>query len=499
MSQRYNHYNRYNHNNYYKKQKHNQNNYQQQSNNQVEYQQQNQMEEPTQAAEQSESIEQQTKNKHVMLSIIGVAILVIGLVGITYAFFNYTRTGTANVIKTGKISFNSTQGQAINLTNMFPIDVTNGIPNDATKVGTVTINVTGDTTYAEGVEYLVTATNVSNTVNNKSLPISIDVSVASNTTNDPATTLGTVDSDYFTNRGSSANTSIYKVLASDVIENNEKLVVGYIKSGATGVDGNIVIRAYLDASKILISDTYNNGETPTDNLGTPASMGEGKTVFTTTEWNSLQTNGVSFQVKVEANQGIWVERIIGPGEIASCPGCYFMHPTSLYYASGINNSGTTLVADITDTYSADYRTIINEAEDFNFIGFTTKNGRIDKAYACALVLPPEVNETSSEMTYSEMASYEGTPICLEASLDDNHGGDSTTSANVFANNKTLINQVFESYGEYDDTTGIGCWEEEDVYVCQGFVRATAISSGRVGMDTTNSECDIWYDGRIRCW
>ena len=35
-------------------------------------------------------------------------------------------------------------------------------------------------------------------------------------------------------------------------------------------------------------------------------MGEGKTVFTTTEWNSLQTNGVSFQVKVEANEGIWV-------------------------------------------------------------------------------------------------------------------------------------------------------------------------------------------------
>ena len=37
---------------------------------------------------------QQSKNKKLYLMIIGVAVLVIGLVGATYAFFNYTRTGT---------------------------------------------------------------------------------------------------------------------------------------------------------------------------------------------------------------------------------------------------------------------------------------------------------------------------------------------------------------------------------------------------------------------
>ena len=306
------------------------------------------------------------KSKKQMYLVIGAFALVLMLGTVTYAFFNYTRTGSANTIRTGRIAFNSQQGNSINLTNVFPVDVSNGIPNNNPNVGSATINVTGDTTYGEGVEYLVSAVNVQNTIgsgaNAKSLPISIDVSVASNSNNDPATALGTADSDYFTNRGSSANTSIYKVLASDVLANNEELLVGYIKSGATGVDGNIVIKAYIDASKIAITDTYPEGTVHTvkttgysssacetaltgvanastycasasslqsaidgEDLtsaqitllvnagiveeytdGTTSSWVGDRTVLTTTEWNALQSSGVSFQIKVEANEGTWV-------------------------------------------------------------------------------------------------------------------------------------------------------------------------------------------------
>ena len=253
---------------------------------------------------------EQRKNEKLMLTIVGIAILVIGLIGVTYAFFNYTRTGSANVIKTGRIYFNSEQGTAINLTNMFPIDVTNGIPNDNTKVGTVTLNVTGDTTYDEGIEYLVSAVNVQNTIgsgaNAKSLPISIDVSVTNNSTNDPATTLGTSNNDYYTNRG--GNSSIYKVLAKDTISDNDQLLVGYITKGSTGVDGNIVIKAYLDKSKVAITDTYDGNET--DNMGTTTEWVNDRVTFTTQEWNSLQANGVSFQIRVESNEGIWVKELI---------------------------------------------------------------------------------------------------------------------------------------------------------------------------------------------
>ena len=147
------------------------------------------------------------KSKKQSLIVIGVFTLVMLLGTVTYAFFNYTRTGSQNIIKTGRIYFNSEQGTAINLTNLFPVDPTEtGVMDDATKVGTVTINVIGDTTYSGGIEYLVSAVNVQNSVGNKSLPISIQVSVEDNNENDPSTNLGTLDADYFTNRGTNAQT-----------------------------------------------------------------------------------------------------------------------------------------------------------------------------------------------------------------------------------------------------------------------------------------------------
>ena len=246
------------------------------------------------------------KNKKQMFIVIGVFCLTLLLGTITYAFFNYTRTGSANVIKTGRISFNSEQGNSINLTNMFPIDVSEGIPNDATKVGSVTIHVTGDTTYTEGIEYLVTAVNVQNSVNNKTLPISIDVGYSANGN---GKVIGTADNSYFTNRG--GDSSVYKILANNTINSNDRIVVGYIKPDSTGIDGNIVIRAYLDKAKIAISDTYPEEDNDANNDGyldgTTNTWVNDRTVFTTSEWNSLQANGVSFQIKVESNEGIWVE------------------------------------------------------------------------------------------------------------------------------------------------------------------------------------------------
>ena len=41
-------------------------------------------------------------------------------------------------------------------------------------------------------------------------------------------------------------------------------------------------------------------------MGTTSEWVNNRTVFTTEEWNSLQTNGISFQIKVEANEGTWV-------------------------------------------------------------------------------------------------------------------------------------------------------------------------------------------------
>lgn len=388
-------------------------------------------------------------NKKILLTTVGMAILIIGLVGVTFAFFNYTRTGTANIIRTGRIAFDSTQGTAINLTNLFPVDVSEGIPNDNTKVGTLTINITGDTEYTGGIEYLVTAVNVQNTVGTKQLPISIDVSVGSNTGNNPVTTLGTADDDYFTVRGD--DTSYYKVLASDVIKNNEQLVVGYIAPGQDGVDGNIIIKAYIDADKIAISDTYYENATvtpsptaPNDQYGTTTEWVDGRVVLTTNEWNSLQTNGVSFQIKVEAQEDTWV---IQEGTIDSCPGCYFMYTENQYHF-GTNASTLADIDNNNETYSTNYKDIVfrnsNTLSYVNnqFLGFTINNGTIDKAYVCG------VAGNTNNLT----------PFCIE--------GIKNGTANT-QSNKDLIMSVFSSaYNPNNIYTCIDHSSDEIDYHCE---------------------------------
>ena len=92
------------------------------------------------------------KSKKQMFVVIGVFTLVMLLGTVTYAFFNYTRTGPANRISVGRISFVSRQTQTISLTNLFPIDLTEtGIMDDDTKVGTLEIEIEGDTDYAQGI------------------------------------------------------------------------------------------------------------------------------------------------------------------------------------------------------------------------------------------------------------------------------------------------------------------------------------------------------------
>ena len=107
------------------------------------------------------------KTKKQMFIVIGAFALVMLLGTVTYAFFNYTRTGSGNNIRVGRISFESKNEETITLNNLFPIDPTNSTDmNDPTKVGTYSIDIKGDTDYNEGIEYLVSSVD-SNIYTNK--------------------------------------------------------------------------------------------------------------------------------------------------------------------------------------------------------------------------------------------------------------------------------------------------------------------------------------------
>ena len=253
---------------------------------------------------------EQSKKKKLIINIIGVFILIVAVLGVTYAFFNYTRTGPANTVGTGRISFNSTQSGILTLTNSFPMTSNEAL---ASENNTVSIRVYGDTTYSDGIEYLLTTEDVNiRTTTGKKVPLSIVASVTGNGLGTESTT------GYFTtDRGHT--TSYYKLLNEDVIEPGEYLLVGYIAPGQAGVDGTINITAYLDRDEIAISDTYDG--TASDNMGTTSEWVDGRVVLTTSEWNSLTgNNALSFKVRVESNEGIWVGNPTSRNDMKSISG-----------------------------------------------------------------------------------------------------------------------------------------------------------------------------------
>ncbi len=248
--------------------------------------------------------------KKIIYSTAIIAILVVAIAtGVTFAFFNYTKTGNANNIRTGRMNFNAEQGVEVTLSDLFPISATGTITPETPGVGSVTVHVTGDTNYEKGIEYRIKTVNVTGN-NGTNLPISVNISYSNNGN---GTTIGTETDDYYADRG--GNGSVYQVLTTDTISENGELVMGYIAPGVTGIDGNIVIMAYLDADNIAITDTHPEEQTDTNNDGyidgTDDIWVDNRTVFTTEEWNQLSSSGVSFQIKVEANEGLWIPGSFG--------------------------------------------------------------------------------------------------------------------------------------------------------------------------------------------
>ena len=198
--------------------------------------------------------------------IIGVVGLLLILTGVTYSFFNYTKTGLANNFSVGDIYFNTSQNGNINLTNVFPI-TSSELSTDVGNHDSVTISITGNTDSSKGIEYLVSFSDVHNTINDKKIPLVFNAQI---------TGVGTSSNDYYGVHG--GNTSIYELTGDGIVQPDKYILVGYIAPGDTGINGSVTITAYIDADRIAITDTP---EANTD-------WSSGKVVLSTSEWSSLK-------------------------------------------------------------------------------------------------------------------------------------------------------------------------------------------------------------------
>ena len=244
---------------------------------------------------------QSNSSKQVLLSVIGVAILVVAVVGVSFAFFNYTRTGAQNTVNTGKINFQSTQSaDPVQVSNLFPLtsapaDATNGLTGyDAASANfaRILVTITGETTWAAGLDYQISAVQANLTVGDSATPLPLKVHVYE----DPGysktgvlTTAGNADT-FDTTYGTAANLPA----ASKTV-----LGTGHI-AGTDTYAGNgsrytrhIIIDAYILADDIAITDT------PTESTAWVA----GRTRYSTAQWNALSTaGGAKFKILVESSE-----------------------------------------------------------------------------------------------------------------------------------------------------------------------------------------------------
>ena len=198
--------------------------------------------------------------------------------------------------------------------------------------------------------------------------------------------------------------------------------------------------------------------------GTSSEWVNGRTVLTTSEWNSLGTNSISFKIRAESNEGIWVEEPVIPVE--SYPNCKFIYTRTPIYTTWNTNSLTSYIDP--NTLSESYIDVVEESSKNYFLGLVT-NGcdEITKAYACGV--------------------KDNLPFCIEGYSDNTY----------YSINSSLINGASLWNGTCTVDTEYGYTECGTLDVTNLSARAYSNGSVGVGIDN-NNHCYIVEQGAVHC-
>ena len=97
-------------------------------------------------------------SKQVLLSLLGIAILVVAVVGVSFAFFSYVKTGTVtNTILTGEVYTYMNTGDTMTLTDAMPVqeDPTNVVETTTNDIGSLKFTITGKNNSDTDITYKV--------------------------------------------------------------------------------------------------------------------------------------------------------------------------------------------------------------------------------------------------------------------------------------------------------------------------------------------------------
>ena len=121
----------------------------------------------------------ENNQKKMLLSVLGVAILVVAVIGISFAAYSTVFKSQVNTVTTGTVMVNYTEsGNAINVTNALPMSDANGIAQTGT--GVFTFSVTTHADNALTVPYEINLTKVELACTGTNTPTGCYTSMADN-------------------------------------------------------------------------------------------------------------------------------------------------------------------------------------------------------------------------------------------------------------------------------------------------------------------------------
>lgn len=104
---------------------------------------------------------EENKKKTLILTIIGVLVLVIAVIGVSFAMYSFTGTGTVNnVIRTGTVSVSYAEASTITLTNQYPMTDAVGSAQSGANT-TLQFTVSATMSGAMNIQYEVALDSIS--------------------------------------------------------------------------------------------------------------------------------------------------------------------------------------------------------------------------------------------------------------------------------------------------------------------------------------------------
>ncbi len=254
-------------------------------------------------------------NKKMIYIIVGSILLVTLIVGVTYAWFNYTRTGGNNSMTTGTIEFNFTDDTLMDITNDFPEypDMTNSELIALKSTHTGSLNITGHNTLSDGVRYsiyLVHGDDISGKQRLDDLSVKFQLEPAFTSGSNGFTVLSnnysTPTNLVFTNGKALISTGLVKdTIQSTTVDYNFYM---WIDAGTTFISSTTK-RLVLPEGNPSLADTTsgnttasrymkNDGVLTTETLFPARSSETGKIIYTTNEFSNGYYN-IKFLVEAE--------------------------------------------------------------------------------------------------------------------------------------------------------------------------------------------------------